>query len=146
MILNRPQQNSKGKTNLPSTVAIDAAAKESKRGPQRCTQSLKSAPNKIKGVANCKDNSCSDLAAMVPPGLRIPIDANPNVNAMAVTGGPNRRPMRVVVPMTCAMVAVPVSAATLPQVSAAPIQGRVGIIDDSSVLYLVVLREFAYFC
>jgi hypothetical protein len=109
-------------TRQAATVDTAAVRKEARSGPHRDKQSRKSAPNKIKGVAICKDSNCRDFAAAVPPGWRTPIDANKKVKAMAVTGGPKRRPMRVFLPITCETVAVPVKAAMFPQVSVGPIK------------------------
>jgi hypothetical protein len=114
-------------TKHATTVAADATAKLNSNGPHRLQQSFKSAPNKINGVANCNVSSCNDVEAFVPPGHSTPTDANKKVQAMAVTGGPNSRPIRVVSPKTCATAAVPVKAAKFPHVSSE------GINDDGDV-------------
>lgn len=93
-------------------------------GPQRRQASLKSAPNNTKGVASCNDNNCIDVAAGVPPGLRMPIVARVKVRAMAVTGAPNNLPILLDLPKNCANDAVDAKTAQLPHVSFLAITGK----------------------
>ena len=128
-------------------VARDAIRNDTRSGPQRDIQSCaprppKSAPNKIMGVANLNDNNCKDDDAGDPPDGNIPMEAKPKVNAIAVTGGPNNRPIRVVVPMVCARVAVPMIVAIFPQVSVASIQEPPVVgekKDDNNAVAVVVV-------
>ena len=98
-------------------VATDAHANDNNNGPHRLVQSRRSAPSNISGVANCNVNDCNDLDVAVPPPAKMPIDAAPNVNAMAVTGAPNNRPMVVRCPIVCETVAVPIKTLKFPHIS-----------------------------
>ena len=67
-----------------------------------------------------------DFDADVPPGFMTPTDASKKERAMAVTGGPSRRPTAVVFPKICERVAVPHKAAQFPQASVAGMRGAEG--------------------
>ena len=85
------------------------------------------------------------MAAGVPPGFKIDTDANRNVKAIAVTGGPRRHPSLVVVPSVWAMLAVPVKAATFPHVSEAAIHGVVGNnMSRVSICIILVEADFLF--
>ena len=120
-------------------VDIDATTKLNNNGPHLDMQSRKSAPSRMRGVASCNDNSCNDFDATVPPGDNIPIDANRNVIAIAVTGPPNSLPIFVLVPNCCAIAALPVNVARFPQVS-------VELIKDVDAIDNLEYDEFGRCC
>jgi len=121
-------------------VPMAASAKARKSGPHRLRHLGRETERRRRGVASCMLRSWRVLAPWLPPGGRIPIDPSTNAIAIAVTGGPKRRPIAVVFPRDWDTDAVVHRIAMLPQLSVDDIRGRDGRMDnDNCVLLLLVV-------
>ena len=109
-----------------STVARDAKTNETRSGPQDLRANLISAPSRRRGVAKERVMPWRAVAPADPPGGMQPTEAKTNVRAIAVTGGPRRRPIDVDLPRNWAIVADASTAAAFPMSSPADISGLDG--------------------
>ena len=109
-----------------SMVAIYANMNEMRSGPQELLADLISAPRSSNGVARLRVMPCRAVAPAEPPGGMMPIVAKRKVRAMAVTGGPRRRPTAVDFPRNWAIVAHMSTAEAFPMSSVADISGLEG--------------------
>ena len=114
-----------------NTVAAEANMNEMRSGPQDFCADLISAPSSSRGVARLRVMPCRAVAPAEPPGGMMPMVAKRKVRAMAVTGGPRRRPTAVDFPRNWAIVAHMSTAEAFPMSSVADISGLEG--DGSEI-------------